>query len=260
MSDIFASSSEKDITDTTMLSTTPYSSEGPTLPILGASDEQAHIISNTRPGDKSTKRKRSIDNDDNGDDANLGGDGGEVNTRQHTLHTSLYTPWALLPAALRNTVQQADVTPVIFSKNQNVRAGVNRVKRLLGYVEHQPGGDNLEATDVIENGSSDIIAISAQGDGTVKLVGIVELARRVVGARSGAGGGTSEEIVQWWMYTVLSSVEVGRKTGEGKGEGGAQTKKVPVLTVWMTRRRLTAWKKVLGEQMFVVREMGREDD
>lgn len=162
---------------------------------------------------------------------------------------------------------------LVWTRNQNVRAGVNRLK------------DRLCATPV-EGSEGKVLAVSAQGEGTVKLVGIVDVALRVVAGRQDGGewGGDEGEGRKWFIYTVLSSVFVPRgrkgsgdeaaeeKEGEGdaldvdgdgdgaadggvvqevKQAGGEGMKKVPVLTVWMSTRRMVGWREVFGEREVV---------
>jgi hypothetical protein len=165
---------------------------------------------------------------------------------------------------------------VVFTRNQNVRSGINRLKAYLGY---DASADT--AKEILEKlGREDVlIAVSAQGEGTTKLVGIVEMAKRVVGGldeneeggggdRGGGGGET------WYMYTSLASrgvervVEGGeekvvqRKESDGErqqedGEIDTQSaqksRRTPVLTAWLSKTRIPSFKKAFGEQTFEVR-------
>lgn len=136
------------------------------------------------------------------------------------------------------------------------------MKKLLAYLETD--GDRPDVLDH-EDG---VVAVSAQGEGTVKLVGIVEVVRRVVSVKDGAEGKgkKGEGSEKWWMYTTLGCVEgerrrrVGGIAEEDGEEREVELKKIPVLTVWMMRRSLPIWKRVLGEQDFCVRRLVREED
>lgn len=125
------------------------------------------------------------------------------------------------------------------------------------------------------------------------MVGIVDMVKRIVkpGAERKNDGGVVEK---WCFYCVLSSVEVERrksKAEKGKeaagGEEGdeaaedeeeeafekmvvddpekkvdgemVQAKKVPVLTVWMTRKSILPFKDAFGEQTFEVQRMLEDD-
>lgn len=184
----------------------------------------------------------------------------------------------------------------MYSRNQNVRSGIERLLRVVGAAPakrseeeetHQGPGNEKEAGYV--NDVDKMVVVSAQGEGTVKLVGIVDMVRRIVAeGRSkavAAGKDGKKEGAGWYIYTVLSSVEVARAktaTGEQRGQehsdvevndaeaeamdidddGGAvqetqqsakeDMKKVPVLSVWMSRRTLVGWKEAFGQEEMVV--------
>ncbi|KAL6707890.1 hypothetical protein ACN47E_003564 [Coniothyrium glycines] len=269
MSDIFASSSEKDAAaDTSMTTATPpYSSEGPTLPIIGAPEDTVQVPVKDTEKVASNKRKRQ-DRDRN-----------TVATKQshpqsRTLHPSLYTPWVLLPTTLRKSVKQENIVPVVFSKNQNVKSGINRLKCYLSYSHSEVS--TIQRPDALDT-EEGVIAISAQGDGSIKMVGIVELVRRIVSKGVQKG---DEKKTEWWMYNMLSSVEVskqpnrrGNETGDKESEAmevdgaedamnseGIETKHVPVLTVWITRRKIPAFKTAFGEHLLNVRKLDQEED
>ena len=148
----------------------------------------------------------------------------------------------------------------------------------------------LKETDVA-------IAVSAQGEGTVKLVSIVDMVRRVVAptAKSKLGGGNVET---WYMYTSLACIEVEKRSKavpnmihdtdqaekpkpiadedaeeeeeafetmdvdvpeQEQGQLQRQTIKAPVLTVWMTKKKIPAFKEALGEQTFEVQTLPEDD-
>ncbi|KAF1928535.1 uncharacterized protein M421DRAFT_148437 [Didymella exigua CBS 183.55] len=227
--------------------TEPPTSENPTLPLLGAA-APTH----------GTKRKRTA--------------AAEHTTRPHTPapradtvrgrgnDPRLYTPWLLLPARQRAYMEKrgtGGVVPVVWSKNQSVRGGVGALLRLL-----RPAGDADEKGEQAE-----IVVVSAQAGGTVKLVGILDVARRVLGDQGDKEGETKGEDRGWCVYTVLSSVRVprredgdGDKHGDGdrhedkhgdgdkdEAEAKGQTNTLPVLSVWISRTSIPGWKSVFGE-------------
>lgn len=249
--------------------TAPLSSEGPTLPILSASQTL-----NANGSGTGKKRKRTtVDTTTATSTAPATGEKHTSRAPGRTNHEQLYEPWELLPARERKGIEERGtekVEAVVWTRNQNVRAGVNRLKALLCATPTAMG----DKEDVV-------VAVSAQGEGTVKLVGIVDVGLRVVG--EGIEG--KEAGRKWFVYTVLSSVDVSRGRtvkgdelaggkegdamdvdGDGEGEavedGGAVqevtktpgeggTKKVPVLTVWMSTRRMAGWREVFGEREVV---------
>jgi len=212
-------------------------------------------------------------------------------------HPRLYEPWTLLPDRARKEVEKRgteNVIPVVYSKNQNVKSGITKLRRYLG-----AGSDKVSDDVPVALRQEDaVIAVSAQGDGTVKLVGIVDMVRRITGGKGTEKGCEMEkeksEGVKWYMYTALSSVVMPRggnavdsADAEGQevhadiesdamdvdvdGDDSAlketrgrdhlakegrneedKTKTVPVLTVWMTRKRIPSFKDAFGEQDFVV--------
>lgn len=279
MSEMFTSSSEKDANTTTITATPPYSSEGPTLPIIGAPEEiQIPNKKRKAPNDtaKATTNKQSQHS-------------------SHTIHPSLYKPWTRLPPDLLKLVESQtrlkisqNIVPVIFSKNQNVKSGINRLKTYLG--AYKDPASTIELPEAL-NKEDVIIAVSAQGEGTTKLVGIVDMVRRIV-APSGKEQEGSEQVETWVMYTMLSSVEVERKAKDveeemkdgdtevqstleeedafepmdvdvqekDSGRDKTLTKKIPVLTVWMTKKSIPAFKNAFGEQTFPVLKLLEDSD
>ena len=169
----------------------------------------------------------------------------------------------------------------MFSKNQNIKAGITKIRRYIGAET-----SDTEAIPAALKDEDAIIAVSAQGDGTVKLVGIIDMVKRITreSVQEKEGG------VKWYTYTVLSSVTVPRKSSaaangsanasnaadqrdEDRAEDGeamdvdghegvketqesstdeGATKSVPVLTAWMTRRRIPGFKEAFGEHEVVV--------
>ncbi|KAG9204520.1 hypothetical protein G6514_000979 [Epicoccum nigrum] len=253
----------------------PLSSEGPTLPLLGAS--------HNGPG---KKRKRTT-----------AAASTAPSHRKHTApapapgrstHASLYAPWTLLPARERKVLEESaagNVEAVVWTRNQNVRAGVNKLKNLLCATPR-------------EGQEGKLVAVSALAQGATKLVGIVDVAVRVAGGGEERDGEERGEARTWFLYTVLSGVLVSRgrrgnedgdglaerKEAQGEGDavdvdldlkvdvdgdgagpagehGGAahqvrqsaqDMKRVPVLTVWMSRRSMAGWREVFGEREVVV--------
>jgi hypothetical protein len=261
----------------TATSAQPSSSDGPTLPII-TTTPQSHTTS------VPAKRKSS-----EADHAN-------ANERGHTLHPQLYTPWTLLSAQLQAEVRKGDenayanIVPVVWSKNQNVRSGVNRVKTYLGFgldaatkAKTKTGGSSatvmgtgtgtgIERPAALETDDG-VIAVSAQGEGTGKLVGILEVAKRVV--QGGAKHGEGDACREWFVYTALSSVSVpvrkreaaakaARTTAEAAEPGSDEEsddafetpageeraeklRREPVLTVWFCRARVGGFERAFGE-------------
>ncbi|CAE7192772.1 hypothetical protein CFE70_007065 [Pyrenophora teres f. teres 0-1] len=289
MSEIFASSSEKDANATT--ATPPYSSEGPTLPIIGAQEGAVKVTDPKKP-DK--KRKAQDD---------IGGTPTKKPSQPQsppTIHPSLYEPWTRLPAELRKLLETQkhirgaqNVVAVVFSKNQNIKSGINKLKTYLG--AYKDPASTVDMPDALKEEDL-VIAVSAQGEGTTKLVGIVDMVRRIVtpnGKEEGNG-----KVEPWWMYTMLTSVEVERKTKSSEavgknteeakkskvsqeeeeetfepmevdgheaqattiGEDSIQTKKVPVLTIWMTKKKIPALRNAFGEHSFPVLKLPEESD
>jgi len=293
ISNLPVSSEGKDASGTAT-ATPPYSSEGPTLPIIGAHEApHLHHVN----GDKASKHTLE---DQSGKRRKSQAQGAAKTTLTQprapvTMHPSLYKPWTLLPTELLRMLEsqsrlreKQNIIPIVFTKNQNIKSGINKLKTYLGaYLDTSNPIDMSEALKQDDR----IIAISAQGDGTTKLVGIVDMARRVVSpsAKEREGGAKTET---WWLYTSLTSVEVERKTkreGAAKAadenkhgfqgseeedafepivvDGGRQDdgpqlptfKKVPVLTVWMSRKRISAFKGVFGEQSLIVKSLPVDD-
>ncbi|KAL1600178.1 hypothetical protein SLS59_005801 [Nothophoma quercina] len=285
MSDILASSStDTRINSTPIPTTAPPSSEDPTLPIAGASTSEH--ATNVSPNGK--KRKRTTTEGALAPNKTAVTDA-KINTTQsltRTNHPSLYEPWTLLPAKEKKAVEARGthkITPLVFSKNQNVKAGITKIRR---YISAETSG--TEAIPAALKDEDAVIAVSAQGDGTVKLVGIIDMVKRITreAVQEKKGG------VKWYTYTVLSSVTVPRKSpaaangsanasnaadqrDEDRAEDGEAmdvdghegvketqepskdegvTKTVPVLTAWMTRRWIPGFKEAFGEHEVVVHE------
>lgn len=296
MSDIFASSAEKSSAFTPAPTATPYSSEGPTLPLACAAPEHTHNTEAKRP-----VQGTSRDGHDNRAHRQSKIQKTSVNDSQPaiTSHPALYEPWTLLRTdtfklvtAQKRLRGTRNVVPIVFTKNQSVKAGINRIKILLGaYHDNKSSFDTPNAI----NEKDCIISLSAQGDGTAKLVSIVDMARRVV-APTSKEKELGEDIDIWWLYTSLASVEVVKKrkdpsetktngqpvetdeamqeeVGEAdafepteaekadRKEDNSRDKmiKTPVLTVWITKKEIPAFKSAFGGEAFEVKTLPRDD-
>ena len=270
MSEMFASSAEKDANTTTVTASPPYSSEGPTLPIIGAPEDAPTAGKKRKAQDKinGTASKKP-----------------SQSPSPPTIHPSLYEPWTRLPTELRKLPEiqkrmraTQNIVPVVFSKNQNIKSGINRLKTYLS--AYKDPASTIEMPDALKEDDV-IIAVSAQGEGTTKLVGIVDMVQRIV-APSGGEDDKHGEKEAWWMYTMLTSVEVDREIKTRPTEKGnvdvektqstqkkdelsnenntMKTKNIPVLTVWMTKKRIAAFRNVFGEQTFAVEPLPQDSD
>jgi hypothetical protein len=304
--------------DTTLALATmvPYSSDGPTLPLIGGASEH----SGTGAG-KGSASRAAVSSGNRNTQASHGGESRAKNntkssksgvskntsapskpTPKSTIDlTPLYNPWSLLPPEILRTVEtrcgcaqwwESHCISVVFTRNQNIRSGINRLKSYLGYERNADMAEEL-----LESLGKEevVVAVSAQGDATTKLVGIVEMVRRVVGEETQgdqSGGGRRRkgdgDTETWYLYTSLSSRVVervdkggGTENGRDGREGGiggeanhedfdmkdadddpqqdeSRTKKTPVLTAWMSKRRIPEFKKAFGEQTFEVRKSPEE--
>jgi hypothetical protein len=187
-----------------------------------------------------------------------------------------------------------NIIPVVFSKNQNVKSGINRLKTYMG--AYKDPASTVEMPDALKEPDL-IIAISAQGEGITKLVGIVDMARRIV-APSEIEHDSNGKKETWWMYTMLTSVEVDREVktlvstkkgsadaektqstreeeafeststdlgaqdiqGPATGNITMQRRNVPVITVWMTKNRIPVLQNAFGEQTFAVQFPRKDSD
>jgi hypothetical protein len=243
----------------------PISSEGPTLPIIGteAGQEQTTGLSNVR-----THEKRKLD--DEAPTKQL------KKTKAETPRTDLgllYEPWNFLPSVLRKSLPsgwEKHVLPVVYTRNQNIKSGLNKLKTYLGF--------SAPLSDVSIDLKSEkmVIAMIAQGEATTKLAGIVGMVKRIV--NPDVPGVESKSKALWYMYTALSSRMVTRKQKpKRRGENGEaepafetlleiqqndkQKKPItePVLTVWMSRKRIAEFRDALGEQTFSVQQTKFQD-
>jgi hypothetical protein len=296
MSDIFASSAEKAPCAISTIGTPPYCSEGPTLPIIGGEGGDighggATVSIIQYKTDESTRKKRKTQ---------AFSQGGIVTMQTQpfaTIHSSLYEPWSLLPQDLLKSLNSqarlrgnANIVPIVFTKNQNLKAGINRLKTYLGAYD-----DKEHPTEMPEalKQADVIISVSAQGEGTTKLVSIVDVAKRVV-APSTKEPENAVGIETWWSYSSLTSIDVEKtfkavpkpkakaqlsQTTESTEEEeeafepmevdppvqertqeSKQMRKAPVLTIWMTKKRIPAFKEAFGEQTFTVQLLSQNEE
>jgi hypothetical protein len=283
MSEILKSSSEQEANTTAANATQPYSSDGPTLPIIGVAD----ATSKTAEGEKANKKRKAQD----GNASSVPKKASQPPSSQHTIHPTLYSPWTRLPTELLRSLEMQNrlrgaqnIVPVVFSKNQNVKSGINRLKTYLG--AYKDPASSIEIPQALKEDDV-LIAVSAQGEGTTKLVGIMDMVRRIV-----KPSGDDSTVETWWMYTMLSSIEI-EMAGQAREEeehgenattqdsaeeeafepmdvdaGEVQGKKeehtprkriTPVLTVWMTKKKILAFKSAFGEQCFMVQKILLDD-
>lgn len=283
MSEVFASSAEKDTIAASTTATPPYSSEGPTLPLIAGDGEHATdaggtILEAKARGTNGEPSKRT--------DKRVHGREGPA-APNNTSHPGLYEPWTLLPREITGPLlsqsrlaDAQNVVPIVFTKNQNVKAGVVRLKTYLGAPCDQK--NPLEIPELLKEKCS-VIAVSSQGEGTAKLVTIVDMVKRVV--KPNPALPTDDKLVQtWWMYMSLTSVDVEQEkrikrkadtTQESQEEEAFEpmeidvpfqkmeetklTRKVPVLTVWMSKNEIPAFKEAFGEQTFAVQALSKDD-
>lgn len=302
MSDIFASSAENSSSAPAAVAA-PYSSEGPTLPIISNADSE-HTANAKKPLNAPVLKSKMHEHTRNKKKAEEENSKRSVKDRAEAVPTfdpALYEAWNILPAELlRILISQERLRPkqnivsIVFTKNQNTKAGINRLKKYLGaYVDKkQP----MDIPDALKQ-SDAVIVVSAQGEGTLKLVSIVDMVRRVV-APNTRDKAIDGKVETWWMYTSLASVEVEHKTranleSTDAAQSGAntdhteeageeeekdafepmevdtpapqqktpqkQTRQEPVLTVWMTKKKIPAFKETFGEQTFEVQILPEDD-
>ncbi|KAF2035659.1 hypothetical protein EK21DRAFT_96840 [Setomelanomma holmii] len=290
MSDIFASSAEKDTSAGAATATPPYSSEGPTLPLIDGDsaikETNSNAATTSKASEDSTSRKRKLQHQ------NQSGHATTSIAVPATVHSALYKPWTLLSVELLKSLksqgrmrEMQNIVPVIISRNQNIKAGINRLKTCLG--AHKDNTNPIEMPAGLKPADA-MIALSAQGEGTAKLISILDVVRRVVApaAIQQEGSGSA---VTWWLYLTLTSVEAERKSQTGAGgrqasshtqetedadafepidveqtsNGDASenlaTRKIPVLTAWMTKKRVSAFAEAFGEQTFTVQTLPSDE-
>ncbi|KAF2108231.1 hypothetical protein BDV96DRAFT_504994 [Lophiotrema nucula] len=198
----------------------------------------------------------------------------------------LPSPWLLLPTSILETLSarfpsqasfEDSCIPLHITRNSNITSAVNRLKVYLGWCgkEREP---TIQWPQALESDNR-IIAVSAQGEGTSKLASIMEVAKRVVSEGDG-------EAVVWYSYTGLGSQAI-IVDSAGKNENAdnvmddeedlfetlnqaeeqeqerepkqsPKIRKVPVLTVWMSKSQIPEFRGPFGEQMFKVGQMQEE--
>ena len=244
--------------DTTLFAATAasFASDGPTLSIVGGLEERAGM---TRPspltGDSRPSKKQKTS-----DGLAKEVDPATAAPKEPQIDLApLYKPWTLLPTDLLPQIEkrlggslEEDVEVVVWTKNQNVKSGINRLKALLGFTAADgPDGKNKDATSSKNSGK--LIAVSASGQGTTKMIGIVEMAKRIVGGRGDVKEVKDASSETWYAYTGLTGLKMPAQQGEGnEGQEQNDGKKVPVLTAWFSRNSIPEFKKAFGEQTFTV--------
>ncbi|KAF2258351.1 hypothetical protein CC78DRAFT_126245 [Lojkania enalia] len=303
--------------DTASSALPPYSSEGPTLPIIEATEAQDGIANaGEKMIEKSRVKKRESINTGKLEKSNQKAQRSRstsgkrkpvslpVNANRPTKRNStpqvaqgtrkkgnetrigeganlahLREPWLLLPPPLLETLHSLaeSCIPLPVTRNTNITSTVNKLKTHFGanpsplplpQARHTAGGPG-------------VLALSAQGDGIVKLASIVEVGKRVVGApvhTPASASGTGEGVETWFEYSSLSSftVEIDRNKSKAEQEEEEQQsgdeeafesiqveekiriRKVPVLTVWMSRTRIPVFADAFGEKTFLVQGIREE--
>ncbi|KAL5120151.1 hypothetical protein ACEQ8H_001977 [Pleosporales sp. CAS-2024a] len=260
MSDIVASSAEQ-THSVVAPSATPYSSEGPTLPILLGDASDEHTVKAADTGANHGRRKKRRVQEQGADKPMRDDDDAQP---VQSFDPALLQPWTLLPAALLQQLASRDrlrgtknIVPVVFTRNQNLKSGINRIKTYLGACKHDDERNPI-AMPLALNQPDVIIAVSAQADGTIKLITILDVVRRVVAPDPAIQYTTAARTnATWWLYTSLTSVLQEKKQTDD--EPDPKTIKLPVLTVWMTRTPMPEFKDAFGEQMFHV-QLFTEDE
>ncbi|KAJ4292338.1 hypothetical protein N0V90_008998 [Kalmusia sp. IMI 367209] len=267
--------------DTTLFIATAasYASDGPTLPIIGGLSEHADSITKAQSREK-TNSSTPVENKKTST-------GVLAITKAPKFDSGpLYKPWTLLPPKLskqigrrlsHNHFWEENCIPIVFTKNQNIKSGINKIKAVL---ESEPGLDAAHVIHEKPKNQDTLIAVSAQGVGTTKLVGIIEMVKRLAtSAKNDSPGQT------WYMYTSLTSLalhqwqakrignsttsqDVQEKTARGQqnedsnkitgnehktSEKEANITNIPVLTVWMSLKSIPEFKTAFGEQTCDVR-------
>lgn len=254
MSSALSTSDADGVGDTTLFVATAasYASDGPTLPIIGGAGEHADWVAPNPKGrpteedavSRPAKKQRTED------DPTKDSKDPEATSKKSKVEVEgLYRPWTLLPVEVLPQIEKRlggewreKVEVVVWTKNQNVKSGINRLKSLLGF-EEAPDADEKNGGEVKERKNDRLIAVSAYGEGTTKLVGIVETTKRIVG-----GVAKDESGETWFVYTILSS------TSERDVKN-----KVPVLTVWLSPKRIPEFRIAFGEQALDVKRTTRTD-
>lgn len=281
--------------DTLALATMiPYSSDGPTLPVLGSSREQGINAMNAAMAGPATSAGASYTLPVTSDPKNHS----ELRTTcsasstKSQVHSApkidlgpLQEPWKLLPPELLKAVEvrlggehllEQSCVPVVFTKNQNIQSGINRLKAYLGHQQTPNFTSGIENKLLKENL---VIAVSAQGEATTKLVGILEMVKRIVAPLQGDSK-QIEKIGEWHQYTALSSRRIEKQTKKGpdqhRGDTGTQGeanngededcfearrtmqedakfRTIPVLTTWLSKESIPELKDAYGELVFRVR-------
>lgn len=252
MSSTVPSSGADGVGDTTLFLATEasYASDGPTLPIVGGVGEHSNQVTPNprgRPTEENADRRPTKKQRTRDDLSKEPTDPEPATKKSKVAVEGLHQPWTLLPVDVSQQIEKrlgaqwkGNVEVVVWTKNQNVKSGINRLKNLLSFQE-SPESEAKSGRKAPERSQAGLITVSAYGEGTTKLVGIVEMAKRVVG--DGVKGGDGMDGETWFAYTILSS------TSEEEVKN-----KVPVLTVWFSSRCVPELKAAFGEQNFKIRQ------
>ncbi|KAF2742505.1 hypothetical protein M011DRAFT_490583 [Sporormia fimetaria CBS 119925] len=265
----------------------PYSSDGPTLPIIGAALNSQQELAQGKDTTQRAKKKRktghthvaSTSKETASEVDAIPAPKEEVPKPIQNNLAPLYEPWTLLAPSLcavletRFQALEKEVAVVVFTRNQNVRSGINTLKRHLD-------GDEISTAAVSSDGNSApgprprLVAVSAQGEGTGKLATITEMTKRVVKPR---GESQQSSMNGWFSYTSLASrteesSDVPDKPGgeedvEEQDEEAFEAlediqkrdrdarkkgRKTPVLTIWLSRDRIPQFRNAFGEEIVQV--------
>jgi len=250
--------------DTTLFVATAasFASDGPTLPIVGGLEERAE---KTRPSPSTSESRPSKKQKTFDGIAKKVDPAAAAPKEPQVALAPLYKPWTLLPAEVlpqlekrfgRNLEEGIEV--VVWTKNQNVKSGINRLKAFLGFTAVD-GPDRKDKGATNSKTSGKLIAISACGPGTTKMIGIVEMAKRIVSGKSEAKEAKPASSETWYAYTCLTGSELPTQqvmcSEKERGEGAQEQevgKKIPILTVWFSPNSIPEFKKGFGEQTFTV--------
>jgi hypothetical protein len=232
-------------------------------------------------GKESTQRKkRKLENDGKASGAIASEHKYGGKKARRTDLELLYEPWLLLPASLRSAVANSltswedRIVPVVFTRNQNIKAGINKLKAYMGddQSRNATAEEKLWAERLAKGDA--LLAVSAQAEATTKLVGIIGMAKRILAPSENQPGAEGDT---WYSYTSLSS-QVMQKRNPDKAarkedakdddpfdsladiqtqdsENSRSMLTVPLLTVWVSRARIPPFRDAFGEQTFRVAQM-----
>jgi hypothetical protein len=237
-------------------------------------------------GDGEAGKKRRRTDDGSGAPSFVDGKGTAVANTTAPARTGLaplYQPWILLPAPLRAALGtrlqnfETNVVPVVYTKNQNIKSAVNKLSKYLTTGASMTNPSSTQGRQELPNSPKKIVAVSAQGDATTKLAGVIEMIKRILKPAVDQDG--SVDIQDWYIYTSLASRTVEKqantkKTGKESAaevtdeeeiafeslaaisdkdqEARSSNKTVAVLTVWLSRTAMREFKDAFGEEKIQV--------